>query len=68
MDVLPPLEPMRARLEVLRLAESHHATHSEDSPTDDAILATAQKWSAFVVGEPVKSSKSFGQKGKDDPQ
>lgn len=59
------MDPLEARLKCLELA----VTSTDEPTTATAILATAKTFSEFVIGDPVKSSASFGKaKGADDPK
>ncbi len=59
-----PLDVMTARLKCLRLALDHRTTDAFDA---EVSVAAAEVMAKFVIGEPIKSSSSFGKAGADDP-
>lgn len=60
------MDPVEARLKVLRLARLYHQIDTSDATSDDEVLKTARLWGEFVVGSPVRESKTAGQgKGLD---
>jgi hypothetical protein len=61
------MDTVEARLEVLKLAVSSHATKTSfEGPTDDGVLTTARKWAEFVVGPKPIESASQRPKGLDE--
>lgn len=57
------MDQMEARLECLKLALIGQTSIVQDPKP---IVESAKAYSDYVIGDPVKSSASFGQKGKDE--
>ncbi len=60
-----PLDPMTARLKCLRLVLNHQAS---EFTAAGPVVEQAEIMAKFVIGEPIKSSSSFGKAGADDPK
>lgn len=57
------MDSMEARMKCLRIAAK--AVNCDDGSFKDTVLAAAEEWSKFVIGEPLRESSGKSKQGDD---